>query len=307
VDHLTGEADKGLAMVQLLALLAAAAPMLAQPAPLVAGITAARAGDEVVIALSVTGGAAVPAPQLLEAPWRLYFDLPGVLPGSRPAVAVGAGPVSQVRVALNQPSPPVTRVVIDLTRRVTWRVETSPDGRELRVIVADVATPAPAGAGLAPGGRVIYPPAATPEPARDRREDIRAQLFAMGGVLGAMRAWTGPSDAELATLIAAAATLSTAARAMQITGLEQDRALVAAIDGVSAAAAARPQALADGTPQSRANAIAAAAGALLLLEHAQSLSADAQRFALSADAQRFALSADAQRFALSAGNVNGKW
>jgi hypothetical protein len=60
---------------------------------------------------------------------------------------------------------------------------------------------------------------------------------------------------------------------MQITGSEPDRALVAALDAVAAAADARATALADGSAQSRANAIAAAGGALMLLHHAQTLSA----------------------------------
>jgi hypothetical protein len=195
------------------------------------------------------------------------------LPGNRRLVRVEAGPVSQIRLALNQPSPPVTRVVIDLTRPVSWRVETSAGGRELRVVIAGVERPLPAGTGGAAVGVVMYAPPADPSPARDRRAEIQSQLFGMGGVLQAMRAWTGPSDAELATLIATVAELSTGARAMQITGSEPDRALVAALDAVAAAAGARATALADGSAQSRANAMAAAGGALVLLNHAQALSA----------------------------------
>ena len=260
-------------MVHVIALVAAALPLLAQPTPSVTGLTAARNGDEVVITMSLTDGGPAPAPRLLEGPWRLYFDVAGVLPGNRRLVRVEAGPVSRIRLALNQPSPPVTRVVIDLTRRVSWRVETGAGGREIRVVIAGVEPPLPAGTGGAPPGVVMYAPPADPAPARDRRADIRSQLFSMGGVLQAMRAWTGPSDAELATLIATVAQLSTGARAMQITGSEPDRALVAAIDAVAAAADARATALADGSAQSRANAIAAAGGALVLLQHAQTLSA----------------------------------
>jgi len=260
-------------MVHVIALVAAALPVLAQPVAQVAGITAARAGHDVVIAISLTDGAPAPAPRLLEGPWRLYFDVAGVLPGNRRLVRVEAGPVSRIRLALNQPSPPVTRVVIDLTQPVSWRVETSDGGRELRVVIAGAERPLPAGTTGAPAGVVMYAPPAAPAPARDRRAAIQSQLFAMGGVLQAMRAWTGPSDAELATLIATVAELSIGARAMQITGSEPDRALVAALDAVAAAADARARALADGSAQSRANATAAAGGALVLLQHAQTLSA----------------------------------
>lgn len=257
-------------MVHVIALVAAALPILAQPAPRVAGVTAARAGSEVVVTVSLTAGAPAPAPRLLEGPWRLYFDIAGVLPGNRRLVRVEAGPVSAIRLALNQPSPPVTRVVIDLARPVAWRVDPSAGGRELRVVIMDV-DQLPA-AGGAPQGLVMYAPPADPAPARDRRAEIQSQLFAMRGVLQAMRGWTGPSDADLATLVAAVAQLSTGARAMQITGSQPDRALVAALDAVAAAADARVKALADGSAQSRANATAAAAGALVLLEHARALS-----------------------------------
>ncbi|HUF23192.1 MAG TPA: AMIN domain-containing protein [Vicinamibacterales bacterium] len=260
-------------MVHVIALVAAALPVLAQPTPRVTELTAARNGHEVVVTVSLTGGATAPAPRLLEGPWRLYFDVAGVLPGNRRLVRVEAGPVSQIRLALNQPSPPVTRVVIDLTRRVSWRVETSAGRREIRVVIADVERPLRAGTGGGPPGVVMYALPADPAPARDRRAEIQSQLFAMGGVLQAMRAWTGPSDAELATLIATVAELSTGARAMQITGSEPDRALVAALDALASAADARAKALADGSAQSRANAIAAAGGALVLLHHAQALSA----------------------------------
>lgn len=93
----------------------------------------------------------------------------------------------------------------------------------------------------------------------------------MTGALGEMRAWTGPSDADLAAMIAGLERLSAGARALQITGTAPDIALVAAVDAALAAATARAQALADGTPQSRANAIAAANGAAIMLEHLRTL------------------------------------
>ena len=123
----------------------------------------------------------------------------------------------------------------------------------------------------ATGGRVLYMPAPPVEPAVDRRALIRARLFGMAGALEAMRTWTGPSETQLAALIGESRELATGARAMTISGAPADLALVAAIDAVAAAANARARALADGTPQSRANAMSAAAGALMLLEHARAI------------------------------------
>lgn len=258
----------------LLALAFVALTPLADQAagPRVDAIRATQAGDEVVIRLLLSGPATPSEPVLLEHPWRLYVDLPGVLPGSRKAVDVRTGGVTQVRVALNQTAPPVTRVVIDLSSKAAWRSERSGDGRELRLIVGGDGTTAakPAAAPQGPRGAVLYAPAAPAAP-RDRREQIRADVFAMRGAIEAIRAWTGPSDADLAAMIASLEQLATGARAMQISGSASDRALLSAIDAAGAAARARAAALADGTPQSRDNAIAAAAGALLLLERARSL------------------------------------
>lgn len=243
------------------------------PIPLsVREVTAGRAGSGQVITLKLTGNATPSPGKLLENPWRLYFDFLGVVPGRQRTVNVEAGAVSHVRIGANQPAPPVTRVVIELTRRVTWRMETGPAHGEFRVVIDDAAGVADRPAAAAETGRVIYEPGpsmpAVP-PARDRRAQITSDLFQTAPLLEAMRAWSGPSDAALAQLIAKAEELSTGARAMRITGSAGDVALVAAVDAVLNAARARAAALADGTPQSRANAIAAANGALLLLAHAQ--------------------------------------
>lgn len=230
-------------------------------------VTSAPGATGTVLTLQLTGAVQPSAGRLLENPWRLYFDLPGVVPGPQRTLNVESGSISHMRIGINQPAPPVTRVVIELTRRVTWRMEPGPAPGELRVIIDDPA--ADAGAAKGPAGRVIYAPAAAAPPARDRRAQIKGDLFEMAPLLEAIRAWTGPSDGALAAMLAKAEELGTGARAMRITGSAGDVARVAAIDAVLAAARARAQALADGTEQSRANAMTAANGALLLLAHAR--------------------------------------
>ena len=251
-----------------------AAAMLAAPAqraPRVGTVDAARVGADMVVTLSFAEPARPGEPELLSDPWRLYFDIPGVLPAQEPSLTVGTGTVLTVRMALNRRQPPRTRVVIELTSKPVWRVEREPGGKTMRVVIEKVFQQEQDKLPSLPRGTLIYipPTAGTGSVAIDRREQIKSQLFAMTSAVEAMRAWTGPSDVDLVNIIAATEQLSSGARAMQMNGSAADGALVSAIDAVSAAAAARARALADGTPQSRANAIAAASGALLLLENAR--------------------------------------
>ena len=78
-------------------------------------------------------------------PTRLVLDFDGV-EASAPAQTPGVGePVEQVRVARNSASPLVTRVVVDLSRQASYRVERAgQDGRDLSVVFepARVAPPA---------------------------------------------------------------------------------------------------------------------------------------------------------------------
>lgn len=226
--------------------LAGAAP--AAPALVGMSVTGSSTG----VTVRFEASAPMPAPDLrqLRNPARLYFDLPGFVPGPTRHWAVGLGAVRQVRSALNQPDPPLTRVVIDLDADASWRVERSPSGLEVAIIVATPAVPTGAGA-----------------PAVDRTRQIAAQLYSLGPALEAMRAWNGPSDAELATVIAEAEALAEAARAARMSGTREALLVSGAAEAVLAAARARAAALGDGREQSRLNAISAAAGALLLLEY----------------------------------------
>lgn len=251
--------------------LGAAAPLTAQPAPQVTKVAASRSGSVTTVTIGLMPGAQVSEPRLLEQPWRIYFDITGVRPGSRRLLEVGEGPVSRVRLALNQPVPAVTRVVIDLAEKAPWRMERA-DGDVRVVIGSEMARAADTRVdAAATPGKVIYVPPGSVTPAVDRRAQIRVKLFAMAPAVDAIRTWNGPSDGELAALIAESEELATGARAMTVSGSAADQALVAAIDAVAAAARARARAIADGTEQSRANAISAASGALLLLDHSRNV------------------------------------
>lgn len=232
-------------------LLSVALAGAAAQAPSLVGMSVT--GSSTSVTLRFEASAPLPAPEVrqLSSPSRLYFDLPGFTPGRTRHWAVGLGAVRQVRAALNQPAPPLTRVVIDLDAATSWRVERSPSGLEFAVIVATPAVPG-----------VSAPPAA------DRTRQIADRLHSLGPALEAMRDWSGPSDAELTTVIAEAEALAEGARAARMSGTREALLVSGAAEAVLAAARARAAALGDGSEQSRRNAISAAAGALLLLDYA---------------------------------------
>ena len=68
-----------------------------------------------------------------EMPHRVFLDFAGVAAGSAPAVTqVNNDDIERVRVAVNSRQPLVTRVVIDLARKIPYTVETV--GEELRIL-----------------------------------------------------------------------------------------------------------------------------------------------------------------------------
>ena len=91
--------------------------------------------DQVVIGLLGNGALSGEVHEITATPFRLFVDLVGVVPKVDGVTPVNHGGVTQVRVALNQADPPVTRVVLDLTHRAPYRVEEDPDSHELRIIV----------------------------------------------------------------------------------------------------------------------------------------------------------------------------
>ena len=96
-------------------------------------------------------------------PARVFLDFQGVSAGRAAAVThVNAAGIERVRVATNSREPLITRVVIDLARKIPYTIETM--GEEIRVlfnravdastalvataapVVAAATTPAPPGA-----------------------------------------------------------------------------------------------------------------------------------------------------------------
>jgi type IV pilus assembly protein PilQ len=124
-------------------------------------------------AIALTGNGRLVASKVEEVPdlpARVLLDFEGVAMGSVPATTtVNQGDVQRVRVAVNRQEPLITRVVIDLARRIPYTIQNV--GEELRVLfarateaAAAIVAPAAAPAAAAPE------PAASPAPGAPARE-----------------------------------------------------------------------------------------------------------------------------------------
>ncbi|MBI3048248.1 MAG: type IV pilus secretin PilQ [Acidobacteria bacterium] len=128
----------------------------AGPASAVLQVRAARHGTATAVTLSGTRRL---TPLRVEAPEdgapRLLLELANATSVLPSATHVRQGPVERVRIGLNPASPLVASVVMDLTHRAPYRVESGRDGTELTVVFDDPASGIgdPGSAGSAGSGR----------------------------------------------------------------------------------------------------------------------------------------------------------
>ncbi len=193
----------------------AAVPSIAPKAPSVAkattavravatelrSIKASEASNGFAITLAGNGPlVASSVDETQDLPARVFLDFQGVSAGRAAAVtAVNAAGIERVRVATNSRDPLITRVVIDLARKIPYTVETV--GEEIRVLfnravetlVAPAAPPVPP-----------VPPVVTAA--------VPAQPAALitGGVADVIQPATSASQPALAALVAPAATAAPA-------------------------------------------------------------------------------------------------
>ncbi|MGE0816397.1 MAG: type IV pilus secretin PilQ [Vicinamibacterales bacterium] len=126
-------------------------------------VRASRSGDEVTVA--IVGNGVLKASTVEDAkdlPPRVLLDFAGVAAGRAvpSVIGVNQADVSRVRVATNSRDPLVTRVVVDLKRKLPYRVEAGDgDSDEVRIVFAADAAPA---AQPEPGAPSVEP---TVEPA----------------------------------------------------------------------------------------------------------------------------------------------
>ena len=113
----------------------AGAIVAAGPSSAIHDVRVARRGTATAVTLYGTGRlVASGVEESKEGPPRLVIDLPNATSALPGTVPVGAGPVEAVHLGLNADSPLITRVVMDLTRKAPYRLETSTDGNNLTVI-----------------------------------------------------------------------------------------------------------------------------------------------------------------------------
>ena len=96
--------------------------------------------DHVVVALVGSQALSGEIHEITVAPFRVFVDFVNVVPRVDAVTPVNHGGVRQVRVALNKTDPPVTRVVLDLTHRSSYRVEEDQTDHEFRIIVGPAAS-----------------------------------------------------------------------------------------------------------------------------------------------------------------------
>ena len=156
------------ALILVLAALAlspvGAGAQTAPPTVALTDITVERGAEVAEVRLKLSGPV-VPKTALMDGPWRLVLDLEGVehklkklpdKPPDKPPNKIAGDPIRAVRASQYRVG--VTRVVIEMTRRAAWAVESTPDG--LRVMFPTTPTPARA---AAPKPAPAAPPKGTPE------------------------------------------------------------------------------------------------------------------------------------------------
>lgn len=178
------------------------------------------------LAIFLTGNGRLVATSVEEArdlPHRVLLDFQGVAAGRAPAMTmVNQGDVRRVRVALNSREPLITRVVIDLARKLPYSIESV--GDELRVLfnravdaasaaVSSITSPEPASAPKAVAASIAPPaPAASSDPAAPApllpAEPVQAEPPQTPLVLSPT---PGPQSAALTLPEPAASTPATAA------------------------------------------------------------------------------------------------
>lgn len=138
-------------------------------------VRASRSGDEVTVA--IVGNGPLKATTVEEAkdlPPRVLLDFEGVAAGRAVPAVVGVNQadVTRVRVATNSREPLITRVVVDLKRKLEYRVEPAgADSDEVRVVfaapasAAATAAPAPVAATVPAAREVVAPAPEVPAPA----------------------------------------------------------------------------------------------------------------------------------------------
>ena len=143
------------------------APRPGASGTVVRSVRLAPGEEAAAIVVEADGPLPTPTVGVLKGPPRIYLDFRDVTTAKVGTLVQGNALVRRVRVGLNQPRPPVTRVVIELARAAPHRIEAGGRQQELRVVVgASAATqPAPPPVPQGPAPAVPAAQAVSPAPA----------------------------------------------------------------------------------------------------------------------------------------------
>jgi type IV pilus assembly protein PilQ len=195
----------------------------AELAHLLEEVTAESSADGVAVRILADGTISA-KDFVLANPPRLVIDLPGVRNTvRRRVVPVTGGLVSRVRISQFQSAPdPVTRIVLDLTRPVSYSLHA--DGERLSVVVGETTAAAPAAAPAVAEQVMTPPPAAAPAVEPVAPEPARAEPIATAArpastdVAAAPAEKPAPSRTEIVSPPAAPAVVAAPAPAHAETG-----------------------------------------------------------------------------------------
>ena len=149
----------------------------AGPASVIEDVRAVQRGSSVVLTMYGTGPLnATTVVQPTEGPTRLEMDLPNTTSGLPGVVPLTLGPVTSVRIGLSPEEPLSSRVVLGLSRRVTFRIEHAAEGRELVVVFDAPKSSNTAGAAIPTETAHREAPVVVPPVNRTRREAVVAQV-----------------------------------------------------------------------------------------------------------------------------------
>ena len=241
-------------------------------------VTASKDGATVVIEAS--GPLTQPSSGLANDPPRIYIDFVDVLPGEPIQPAQENPYVRRVRVAEHSASPLVTRVVIDLTKKATYRIDAS-TAQQGRVTVSLEVARDPLDATQQPAARAATPTTAqtaTPAAGRaaaERAYDVRisaalVRLHALRPLLESIDRQANPLPANLDAAVGEFEAIGKifsgikAPRSREATHALLQRTCTMAVRAIRM----RQDGARTNDPGATLNAASAAAGALLMLERA---------------------------------------
>ncbi len=262
-----------------------------EPGTVIRSVQTAAAGAALAVTIHADGPLPSPVVGVLDGPPRLYLDFPGVgLRLDSPPAAAGTG-VRGIRAALNRPSPPVVRVVLDLDAQIPHRIDAS--ARALGIVTVFLGDPAatarPTEAPAPPASSAVstsaapaaaLPPATAPARTLPRSKDAERYVNQVSTPLGRLNALrpsiaaiasdAAPSPADLLSVAVELDAIRGTLRAMKApASLATTHDLLMRFCALAFRAAhLRIDPGSAGDPEALRNAASAAAGALIVLDRA---------------------------------------